>query len=296
MPCKRAAPPLDLDCRTPEWDWFRADDAGNIDEVDRFVQNFRGRRHLHCLDLFSATAIMATTWASFQYLSKSCDFRDTMTNYDVTSRAGFFETLELALSVVEYGFAMAGPPCSMFVFLSSGVHKRTAAQPSGDQSHKKVRLANLVASNALSIMKIMAARRVFVMIEQPLNSLMYHYEPFATWVAGNPSLFFVVTYMQAFGHDMVKPTKLLTNMKSARLLTRQRPARRLEASSSCESGDGQPGRKYLRMCPSGPSGDRDLQSSASYTQDFAQAVFFAWEHEYRRGDHMATLYPVDVEE
>ena len=188
-------------------------------------------------------------------------------------RRCFFATLELALNVVEYGFAMAGPPCSMFVFLSSGVHKRTAAQPNGDQSHKKVRLANLVASNALSIMKIMAARRVFVMIEQPLNSLMYHYEPFATWVAGNPSLFFVVTYMQAFGHDMVKPTKLLTNMKSARLLTRQRPARRLEASSSCESGDGQPGRKYLRMCPSGPSGDKDLQSSASYTQDFAQAVF-----------------------
>ena len=76
---------------------------------------------------------------------------------------------------------------------------------------------------------------------------------------------------------MVKPTKLLTNMVAAHMLQRNKP--------SPPHWPTLPGttQRYLRRCPSGPAGGRDLQSSADYTPAFVYNVFVAWEREYVRG-------------
>ena len=124
-------------------------------------------------------------------------------------------TLAVCVRLLPKGLALAGPPCSWFIFLSSSLHRRTAASPAGDLSELRVRLSNVVAANAVALLKCLAARDCFVMVEQPANSLMFHFEPFVAWKASDPGLDFVMTYMGCFGHDMQKPTNMLANMMSA---------------------------------------------------------------------------------
>ena len=54
--------------------------------------------------------------------------------HDVTAEAGFFVLLDLALRLVTRGLIVAGPPCSLFVSLSSSVHRRGVGHELGDTS------------------------------------------------------------------------------------------------------------------------------------------------------------------
>lgn len=57
------------------------------------------------------------------------------------------------LKLKEKALIVLGPPCSLFIFLSSSNHKRDARYgfgPEGDTSKYNVRLANRIASNAAS--------------------------------------------------------------------------------------------------------------------------------------------------
>jgi hypothetical protein len=46
-----------------------------------------------------------------------------------------------------FGMLAAGPPCSLFIWLSCSVHKRHLYGPAGDQSVPKVALANIITEN-----------------------------------------------------------------------------------------------------------------------------------------------------
>ena len=73
--------------------------------------------------------------------------------------------------------------------------------------------------------------------------------------------------MGHFKHEMMKPTVLVSNMTSARLLTRPRPS-----LDRCPSDP-----KYVRYTPAGVAGGRQLHTSATYTYEFVFAVMAAWE-------------------
>ena len=187
---------MDLQSSTAEDCWFSANQyAGDVSE---FVETFDGERELHLVDLFSASGQASGCWTAAGYNAEACDItRDG--NWDMSSRGGFFNTLSLCLRVLPFGLALAGPPCSWFIFLSSSMHRRTAASPEGDLSEARVRLSNLITANCVALLQIAAARGVFVMVEQPANSLMFHFELFAAWVRSDPRLRFVMTYMVASG-------------------------------------------------------------------------------------------------
>ena len=197
-------------------------------------------------------------------------------------------TLAVCLRLPPKGLALAGPPRSWFIFLSSSLHRRTAASPAGDLSELRVRLSNVVAADAVALLNRLAARDCFVMVEQPANSLMFHFEPFAAWKASDPRLDVVMTYMGCFGHDMQKPTKLLTSMMSAYVLQRAKPRVKVPTSSD---GSGWPA-KYLRGGRDQPAGGRDLQSSAVYTRDVVHSLSLAWEREHLRDAAPLMLGPL----
>ena len=192
---------------------------------------------------------------------------------DISKQSGFFALLGLALRLQEHGLILAGPPCSLFIFLSSSVHKRSVSNPHGDCTRADVRLSNLVVTNFIHILLVCVPRGVKFIIEQPLTSTMYSlpcfnqlgetlgWEDFAT----------ITTYMWWFGHDMVKPTKLLSNMRSTRLLARRQPPNTGERRS-----------EYVRYTPAGAAGGRLLHRSAMYTRPFVMAVFCAWEKQWPR--------------
>ena len=49
--------------------------------------------------------------------------------------------------IVERGFLMAGPPCSLMVSACASVHQRSFARPDGNLANRKVRLSNLIWDN-----------------------------------------------------------------------------------------------------------------------------------------------------
>ena len=53
---------------------------------------------------------------------------------------------------------LAGPPCGLFVFLSSSYHRRNMCYPYGDQFRGKVRASNQLVVNFLVLLAVAHAR------------------------------------------------------------------------------------------------------------------------------------------
>ena len=52
----------------------------------------------------------------------------------------------------------------MFVFLSQSFHRRSEAHPYGDQTQPKVRVANQIVVNLVTLLCVAASRNVFYVL------------------------------------------------------------------------------------------------------------------------------------
>lgn len=77
----------------------------------------------------------------------------------------------------------------------------------------KVRMSNLVAQNTAVLLNVVLRYkpRTFVCLEQPKGSYMYKLPPFRELVR-TFSLTMILTYFGMFGMQILKPTKLCTNL------------------------------------------------------------------------------------
>ena len=138
------------------------------------------------------------------------------------SQTGFYAALRYMLQVVKGGFCMAGPPCSLFVWLSTTKHRRSSGNAWGNTSDPDVRLSNVIATNAAMVLGVGALRGVRIMLEQPSSSRMFDLPPVRALIQ-HLRLFDVFTWFGAFQHPMPKPSTLWTNLVGARSLTRRKP-------------------------------------------------------------------------
>ena len=280
--CLKQQPSRDTETSAAEEDWFHATE--HVEELNDFTKNGPTERKVHMVDLFSASGMAAHTFKSHGYSSKAIDIQLDK-GHDITTRAVFFMILSVCLALVPGGLILAGPPCSLYIFLSSSMHQRSKARPLGDTCNAKVRLSNLIVSNMCQLMMQMLARSVKIVVEQPSNSVMFLHpeiKALQNWEPDSPIFkkcewLLVSTWMGKFNHDMPKPTRLLSNMGSSRLLARQMSLnqwRRERAAGPAQT------RQYTRLTPAGVAGGKDLHRSASYTPEFCLQVFIAWEKEF----------------
>ena len=263
--------------------WYHAEE--HLQEVINFIQNYTGPRDLHMIDLFSASEQGFDTFVRAGFRAQSYDITNDEQD-DVTTKEGFYRLLRYLLELVPGGVVLAGPPCSLYVFLSSSVHRRTIARPLGNTDHTKVRLSNLIVSNMCVAMKNVLQRGIKIIIEQPKSSMMFGH-PAMTMLQSGPqqTWLHVHTFMGKFGHPMPKPTVLVTNLKQARLLARdmrQNDMRRLRAAAVEDQ------KVFTRRTPAGVAGGRNLHESSAYTRPFCEAVLAAWERYFRMVDHAAS--------
>ena len=185
--------------------------------------------------------------------------------WDLLSLAGFQNTLSHVLRVRSGGLIVAGPPCSMFVFISQSVHKRSQ-NPAGDTSNWKTTMANRLVINLSILLVIAAARGVYMVLEQPSGSFLWQVVGMEGLLA-NHGFMVIRTWMGQFGHALPKPTTLMSNMPTATDLSRtwRRAGQPLEA-----------GQFYLRRGRR-VTGRPGLHATAAYTPQFAGAVVEAWE-------------------
>eukprot|EP00973_Karenia_brevis_P082653 11457063-Karenia_brevis.AAC.1 len=76
---------------------------------------------------------MLKAWEENGFNGSKFDYAVTPTQ-NILTRSGFFEALDQALQVEAGGASPAGPPCSLWVFMSASIHKRTKAFPGGDDT------------------------------------------------------------------------------------------------------------------------------------------------------------------
>ncbi len=247
----------DVLCSVREAQWFHA--AQHWDDLNAYIsrQDSAGIvRDLSCLDMFSASRRIERAFQSAGKTATAVDIQLSRA-LDITSRGGFYALLDHVLHIQPSGLVFAGPPCALFVFMSSSVHRRSASNLLGDTRVYKVRLSNLVVHNLCVLLRIATQREAFWVIEQPSSS----------------SAERITTWMGQLGHPMAKCTHLCGTLPTMAWLARSRPAGRSSGSATDTAG------QELRFYSKGEgevTGGRDLQLSAAYTEAFSQAVLHAW--------------------
>ena len=167
-------------------------------------------RDIHFFDMFSGQGEAAKTWGQRGYNIRSYDIAsDPM--QDLTTEHGFYDALTTILGLLPGALILLGPPCGLWVFMTSSVHKRTRRNPIGDTTRLVVRQANCLVRNLSLLLAIAHYRRCWFVLEQPGSSRMWRY-PSVALLFEELKLCRVYTWLRCFGHLIPKPTYLLSNM------------------------------------------------------------------------------------
>ncbi|CAE7458512.1 RHM1 [Symbiodinium natans] len=259
----------DTDSTQHEDDWFNANAAKK--DIQHFVKSFRGKRTLDLLDLFGASGSVSAIFKNKG--QKNCAVYDLKINGatdDICAEEGFYNLLTLACRMKSGGLVMGGPPCSLFVFMSSSIHRRSLDNPWGNTKYASVRLANRIVSNMAVVLDVLMQRDVHIVIEQPSGSAMFRLPPLAAVVA-KPGWARVFTYMGAFEHDMLKPTILMGTLPTLHRMKRRRPdPQKFRKIKSTFYVNGKVGKKKTL------TGRKALQGSAAYTKCFCRDLHKTW--------------------
>ena len=192
------------------------DARAHLAAILNFVQSWKGVRSLHLFDFFAGAGMASTVFSGRGY---SCEAFDVVTNgqNDVTKEIGFYRALGIILSLVPAALVLLGPPCSLWVFISSSIHRRTPTNATGDITRKCVRAANCLVRNVILLLCIAHFRLCYFILEQPSSSQMIHF-PFMRSLCEQLSMPRIVTWMRCFGHLIPKASYLLSNMDGAKAL------------------------------------------------------------------------------
>lgn len=260
---------VDTATLTQEHSWYDA--AAHMSELQAFISSWTGLHDLHCLDLYGASMNIKEAWQRYGDSGAAYDIKSGGRSHDVTSRVGFMVLLELGLRLMPQGIVVAGPPCSLFVFLSKSVHQRTEARPWGQIKNSKVRLANQIIKNTVVFLRLMLERNVWCVLEQPANSWMFKIPVFRSLIS-DFRLRRVSLWLGTYGHDLPKPTHLVGNMPTLENMRRVCPTKGQRARKQFK-------KQYHYQNASGKvCGGKDLSSSACYPVRFCEALHLNWYH------------------
>ena len=171
----------------------------------------------------------------------------------------------------------AAPPCSTWVFLSSGSTGRHR-DVRGNPDSPYIVSQNALVERLLVVCRVCLARRVHFIIEQPSSSCMWNYPAFVRFLErhGQGRIARVRLQMGAFGMEAVKDTVLLGSAPYLPLLERRMDAQDRQALR--EGSRLQVVHKYVdvqgrKRC----HGARDLKATQSYPMGFGAAHALAFQ-------------------
>lgn len=126
-------------------------------------------------ELSSAFALLVGPFLTFEILNDDAE--------DIMWRSGVMILLEKFLSIAFEGLLWLGTPCKSWVALSRSFTHRSLIQPSGpDKHHTSQRQCdyldghNSIAELTALFIRSAAALGIYVIVEQPVSSLLFHYE------------------------------------------------------------------------------------------------------------------------
>ena len=100
-------------------------------------------------------------------------------NHNILCDKGYAFFVSVCLSLLSYAFSWWGPPCGLWIWLSTGTTLRAASNTCGDLSKLVVRNANAIVERMTTLLKLLTLRLVQYIVEQPMTSLMFRYRSFS---------------------------------------------------------------------------------------------------------------------
>ena len=96
---------------------------------------------------------------------------------DLLRPAGFIVAVAGTLRIVEQGLLMGGLPCSSYIFMSSGTHRRSVDSPWGHEAYRFVFEGNQLGSKFLLLCFLAVVRQVKWFVENPQSSVVHALPP-----------------------------------------------------------------------------------------------------------------------
>jgi hypothetical protein len=178
-------------------------------------------RDLDCLEVFAGAAAIARAFSRAGLASRAYD-KASNDEEDVLTLPGLTRLFWLVLRLKPGALLWAAPPCAMWSFMSSSVHRRTKDKPRGDRTRHSVREANNVARITACIIKIATFRGARFCMENPGRRL-GAYPPMARALAYARATVTIV-YLGAFGGPLPKPVTVWSNARFTARLQRPKPS------------------------------------------------------------------------
>ena len=235
-------------------------------DVRAAVQAVRAR---HFVEWFCGTGALTTACSQLGLLVSWYDCTLDSIKMNLLTNSGMAAAILLSLSIVVGGTAWFGVPCSTFVFMSRGHTKRSRRKPKGNVKRKDVRQANLIVERVSFLIKILAKRKVYWIMEQPLNSLLW-YMPAIKQARRDYQVNKLnwqrrFLWMGHYGHALWKPTELVGVFPGlGTAWPTKRPPKRDSSSAYSQWRDKQ-GRKRV-------AGKAALKATEHYPADFCHAT------------------------
>jgi hypothetical protein len=170
-------------------------------------------RVLHFVEWFCGTGNLTAACRRLGLRVGWFDWNLDFKGMNLLSDKGMARAIELSLSLMVGATAWFGVPCSTFVFMSRGHTLRSREQPLGNTSRRDVQSANLIVGRVTFLVRILAMRKVYWILEQPLNSLLW-VMPVLRQAQKDCSVRGLAwqrrfVWMGHFGHTLWKPTELV---------------------------------------------------------------------------------------
>ena len=181
--------------------------------AEKIMQSLHQPRSLQWAEVFCGTGTLSNQLSKVMPRGKSLDTAIGGTCHDILTVQGYALFLRVVLALVPFALCWLAPPCSLWVFLSTGVHKRSSLRSSGDTSRKDVRDANLIVHRCRVLVHLMSVRLVQWIMEQPVTSLMFRYASFLKVQSRQHCIFGLelqrkFVWLGAWGGQLHKPTAL----------------------------------------------------------------------------------------
>ena len=137
------------------------------------------------------------------------------TDFDASTAAGQQRAIIMLLRVARRGYVHFGTPCKSWVALSRSFTKRSGYMPSGPpqgrcstRQWQYLSLHNKLALITSYLIKTAVALHHVYTVEQPVSSLLFHYEPMVHALLSSTA---ISVSMSAFQGDSPKPLKIVGN-------------------------------------------------------------------------------------
>ncbi len=227
-----------------------------------------GMPALDAISFFDGTGSMSSALRACHLRTASYDILNDTTNVhnlqDIATEAGLQVALVNCARLRAGGLAWMAPPCSNWVWVSASKHRRSIAQPLGDDwCNSKTFHHNQIIRAVSIVARACSSWRVHWVIENPLSSCMFQFpELKAVILSSNAKE--ASMRLSTFGSESAKPVRLVGTAPwlprlgyMAAVLPRQTPRRVLAWRDEAGRATGIPG---------------PMEQSAAYPAQFSTTV------------------------